>query len=182
MAEFGQVLAEIGDFSRFQIQLLVLLSIPNFLSSFYMFGQIFMVLEEPHHCSVAWVKNQTLNLSTTEQLALSVPLDTNGHPEPCLMFQPPPDNASLDDILGHRFNETQPCDAGWDYPENRAPSLLNEVGSPFSLSLDLPLGSMLWKGVLEFWFTCCYHCLFFALCLLALVPHYALLLYVPLSI
>lgn len=143
MAEFGQVLAEIGDFSRFQIQLLVLLSIPNFLSSFYMFGQLFMVLEEPHHCSVAWVKNQTFNLSITEQLALSVPLDTNGHPEPCLMFQPPPDNASLDDILGHHFNETQPCDAGWDYPENRAPSLLNEVGSPFGLSLDLPLGSML---------------------------------------
>ncbi|XP_004614679.2 solute carrier family 22 member 13 [Sorex araneus] len=126
MAEFGQVLAEIGDFGRFQIRLLVLLSIPNLLTAFYMFGQVFMVLDEAHHCSVSWVKNQTLNLSATEQLALSIPLGADGRPESCLMFQPPPDNASLDDILGHRYNETQPCEAGWDYPEAKPPSLLNE--------------------------------------------------------
>ncbi|KAI5166336.1 Solute Carrier Family 22 Member 13 [Manis pentadactyla] len=89
-------------------------------------SQVFMVLDEAHHCSVAWVKNHTLNLSAAEQLALGVPLDTTGSPEPCLMFRPPPDSASLEDILSHRFNETQPCQAGWDYPEGRPPSLKNE--------------------------------------------------------
>ncbi|XP_070247157.1 LOW QUALITY PROTEIN: solute carrier family 22 member 13 [Myotis yumanensis] len=126
MAQFSEVLAEIGDFGRFQMQLLLLLSVPNFLSAFYMFGQVFMALEEPHHCSVAWVKNLTLNLSAAEQLNLSVPLDAAGNPEPCRMFRPPPNGASLEDILSHRFNETQPCEAGWEYPEDRPLSLMNE--------------------------------------------------------
>ncbi|XP_059520396.1 solute carrier family 22 member 13 isoform X2 [Myotis daubentonii] len=126
MAQFSEVLAEIGDFGRFQVQLLLLLSVPNFLSAFYMFGQVFMALEEPHHCSVAWVRNLTLNLSAAEQLNLSVPLDAAGNPEPCRMFRPPPHGASLEDILGHRFNETQPCEGGWEYPEDRPPSLKNE--------------------------------------------------------
>ncbi|XP_030185489.1 solute carrier family 22 member 13 isoform X1 [Lynx canadensis] len=126
MAQFGQVLAEIGDFGRFQIQLVMLLSIPSFLSSYYMFAQVFMIQHEAHHCSVAWVKNHTLNLSAAEQLTLSVPLEAAGKPESCLMFRPPPDDASLEDILSHHFNETQPCEAGWEYPEDRPPSLKNE--------------------------------------------------------
>ncbi|XP_045759989.1 solute carrier family 22 member 13 isoform X2 [Mirounga angustirostris] len=126
MARFAQVLAEIGDFGRFQVQLLILLSIPNFLCAYYMFAQVFMIQDEAHHCSVAWVKNHTLNLSAAEQLTLSVPLDAAGKPESCLMFQPPPDGASLEDILSHRFNGTQPCEAGWEYPEDRPLSLKNE--------------------------------------------------------
>ncbi|XP_005082406.1 solute carrier family 22 member 13 [Mesocricetus auratus] len=126
MAHFAQVLAEVGDFGRFQAQVTILMGIPNFLSAFFVFGQVFMVLDEPHHCSVSWVKNLTLNLSAAEQLAASIPSDTAGRPESCLMFRPPPDNASLEDILSHRFNETQACDSGWVYPENRPPSLKNE--------------------------------------------------------
>uniref|UniRef100_A0A8D1Y6N5 Solute carrier family 22 member 13 n=1 Tax=Sus scrofa TaxID=9823 RepID=A0A8D1Y6N5_PIG len=41
-------------------------------------------------------------------------------------FQPPPDGASLEDILSHRFNKTQPCKTGWVYPEGRPRSLMNE--------------------------------------------------------
>ncbi|KAM5314207.1 solute carrier family 22 member 13 [Glossophaga mutica] len=127
MVQFSQVLAEIGDFGRFQIQLLLLLWVPNLISAFYTFSQVFMVLEEEiHYCSVAWVKNHTLNLTAAQQLSLSVPLDAAGNPEPCLMFRPPPDGASLEDILSHRFNETQPCEAGWDYPEHRPLSLKRE--------------------------------------------------------
>lgn len=130
MAHFAQVMAEVGDFGRFQVKVAILMGIPNFLSAFFMFSQVFMVLDEAHHCSVPWVKNYTLNLSAAEQLAVSIPNDTAGRPESCLMFRPPPDNASLEDILSHRFNETQACDSGWDYPENRPPSLKNEVGVP----------------------------------------------------
>uniref|UniRef100_A0A8C8VUF3 Major facilitator superfamily (MFS) profile domain-containing protein n=1 Tax=Peromyscus maniculatus bairdii TaxID=230844 RepID=A0A8C8VUF3_PERMB len=126
MAPFAQVMAEVGDFGRFQVQVTILMGIPNFLSAFFVFSQIFMVLDEAHHCSVSWVKNHTFNLSAAEQLAVSIPNDTAGRPESCLMFRPPPDNASLQDILSHRFNETQACDSGWDYPENRPQSLKNE--------------------------------------------------------
>uniref|UniRef100_A0A8C3YTU5 Solute carrier family 22 member 13 n=1 Tax=Catagonus wagneri TaxID=51154 RepID=A0A8C3YTU5_9CETA len=41
-------------------------------------------------------------------------------------FQPPPDGASLEDILSHGFNKTQPCKTGWVYPEGRPRSLTNE--------------------------------------------------------
>ncbi|KAM5281096.1 solute carrier family 22 member 13 [Ctenodactylus gundi] len=126
MAHFAQVLTEIGDFGRFQMQVIIMMSIPNFLSAFYVFCQVFMVLDEDHHCSAPWVQNRTWNLSATEQLALSVPLDEAGRRESCVMFRPPPGNASLEDILSHRFNETQPCESGWDYPEARPQSLVNE--------------------------------------------------------
>ncbi|XP_038180181.1 solute carrier family 22 member 13-like [Arvicola amphibius] len=126
MAHFAQVMAEVGDFGRFQVKVAILMGIPNFLSAFFVFSQVFMVLDEAHHCSVPWVKNHTLNLSAAEQLAVSIPNDPAGRPESCLMFQPPPDNASLEDILSHRFNETQACNSGWEYPENRPPSLKNE--------------------------------------------------------
>ncbi|XP_049997599.1 solute carrier family 22 member 13 isoform X2 [Alexandromys fortis] len=126
MAHFAQLMAEVGDFGRFQAKVTILMGIPNFLSAFFVFSQVFMVLDEAHHCSVPWVKNHTLNLSAAEQLAISIPNDTAGRPESCLMFQPPPDNASLEDILSHRFNETQACDSGWEYPENRPQSLKNE--------------------------------------------------------
>lgn len=157
MAQFAEVLAEIGDLGRFQVQLLILLSIPNFLSAYYMFAQVFMIQDEAHHCSVAWVKNHTLNLSAVEQLSLSMPLDAAGRPEPCLMFRPPPNNASLEDILSHRFNETQPCEAGWEYPENRPLSLKNEVGLPFCLSASLGLVSdSVWSSALRD--GCCRFC------------------------
>lgn len=141
MAQFSEVLAEIGGFGRFQVQLLLLLSVPNLLSAFYMFGQVFMALEEPHYCSVSWVKNLTFNLSAAEQLNLSVPLDAAGNPEPCRMFRPPPDGASLEDILSRRSNETQPCEAGWEYPEDRPLSLKNEVGCLWAC-LSTCLGSV----------------------------------------
>lgn len=128
MTQFAQVMAEVGDFGRFQVRVTILMGIPNFLSAFFVFSQVFMVLDETHHCSVSWVKNHTFNLSAAEQLAVSIPNDTAGRPESCLMFRPPPDGASLEDILSHRFNETQACDSGWDYPENRPQSLKNEVG------------------------------------------------------
>ncbi|XP_004854308.1 solute carrier family 22 member 13 isoform X4 [Heterocephalus glaber] len=126
MAHFAQVLDEIGDFGRFQVQVMMLLCIPNFLSAFQIFGYMFMIQNEAHHCSVPWVQNHTFNWSAAEQLALSVPLDATGKPESCLMFRPPTDNASLEDILSHRFNETQSCETGWDYPEHKPQSLMNE--------------------------------------------------------
>ena len=53
MAPFAQVLAELGSFGHFHVQLLILLSVPSFLTAFYMFTQVFMVLDEAHYCSVA---------------------------------------------------------------------------------------------------------------------------------
>ncbi|XP_043833518.1 solute carrier family 22 member 13-like [Dromiciops gliroides] len=125
--DFAQVLAEIGGFGTFQIRLLVLMCIPNFLSAYYMFAQVFMVLEEPHHCALAsWVQNSFPNLTAEEKLNLTVPRTETGELESCLMYVPPPADWSLEDILRYGLNDTQPCQEGWQYPEKNPPSLENE--------------------------------------------------------
>ena len=108
MAQFAQVMAEVGDFGRFQVRLTILMGIPNFLAAFFIFGQVFMVLDEAHHCSVSWVKNHTFNLSAAEQLAISIPNDTAGRPESCLMFRPPCLPTMMDCVLklGARIKPT----------------------------------------------------------------------------
>ncbi|KAF4024157.1 hypothetical protein G4228_016074 [Cervus hanglu yarkandensis] len=93
------------------------------------------IVEEPQSNRSVTFK---LNLSAAEQLALSLPLDAAGSPEPCLMFQLPPDGASLEDILSHSFNETQLCEVGWVYPEGRPLSVENEIDSLLGLPLCNP--------------------------------------------
>ncbi|KAJ1069505.1 hypothetical protein K5549_020501, partial [Capra hircus] len=143
VAPFAQVLAELGSFGHFQVQLLILLSVPSFLTTFYMFTQVFMVLDEAHYCSVTCVRSQTLNLSAAEQLALGLPLDAAGSPEPCLMFQ------FLEYVLSHSFSETQLCEAGWAYPEGRPLSVENEV-RPHHLKETSVYVAGLLTGVLTF--------------------------------
>ncbi|XP_036595581.1 solute carrier family 22 member 13-like [Trichosurus vulpecula] len=125
--DFTQVLAEIGGFGAFQIWLIVLLCIPNFLSAYYMFAQPFMVLDEPHHCIRAlWVQNYGPNLTAEEKLNLSVPRTEAGDFESCLVYAPPPEGWSLDDIYQYGLNGTQACKEGWEYPEKKPLSLVNE--------------------------------------------------------
>ncbi|XP_074055223.1 solute carrier family 22 member 13-like [Macrotis lagotis] len=126
-ADFAQVLAEIGGFGLFQVRLLLLLCIPNFLSAYYMFAQVFMVLDEPHHCAPpGWLQSYGLNLTAEEKLNLSVPRTETGDWESCLMYVPPPEDWSLEDIHHYGLNETQPCQEGWVYPEKKPLSLENE--------------------------------------------------------
>uniref|UniRef100_A0A4X2L2I2 Solute carrier family 22 member 13 n=1 Tax=Vombatus ursinus TaxID=29139 RepID=A0A4X2L2I2_VOMUR len=125
--DFAQVLAEIGGFRAFQIRLIILMCIPNFLIAYYMFAQVFMVLDEPHHCAPArWVQNYGLNLTAEERLNLSVPRTETGDFESCLMYAPPPEGWSLDDIYQYGLNDTQSCQEGWEYPEKKPLSLENE--------------------------------------------------------
>ncbi|XP_007500657.1 solute carrier family 22 member 13 isoform X2 [Monodelphis domestica] len=126
-ADFAQVLAEIGGFGPFQVRLLLLLCIPNFLSAYYMFAQVFMVLDEPHHCAPPrWVENFGSNLTAGERLNLSIPRTAAGDLEACLAYAPPPANWSLEDVLQYGLNATQPCQEGWEYPERKPLSLENE--------------------------------------------------------
>ncbi|XP_072455088.1 solute carrier family 22 member 13-like isoform X2 [Notamacropus eugenii] len=126
-ADFAQVLTEIGGFRSFQIRLLVLMCIPNFLSAYYMFAQVFMVLDEPHHCAPArWVQNYGPNLTAEEKLNLSVPRTEAGNFESCLMYAPPPEGWSLHDVYQYGLNDTKPCQEGWEYLEKKPLSLENE--------------------------------------------------------
>ncbi|XP_068940675.1 solute carrier family 22 member 13-like [Petaurus breviceps papuanus] len=126
-ADFSQVLSQIGGFGPFQIRVIILMAIPSFLSAYYMFAQVFMILDETHHCIPAsWVQNYGPNLTAEEKLNLSVPRTEDGDFESCLVYAPPPEGWSLEDIHLYGLNDTEPCQEGWEYPERKPLSLENE--------------------------------------------------------
>ncbi|XP_041344789.1 solute carrier family 22 member 13-like [Pyrgilauda ruficollis] len=63
MAEFGDLLRALGEFGLYQKLLILLLSLPLLLNPFQMVGQVFMVVEVPHHCDTSWIRAVGPNLT-----------------------------------------------------------------------------------------------------------------------
>ncbi|KAF4788297.1 hypothetical protein TURU_161840 [Turdus rufiventris] len=124
MAEFRDLLCALGDFGRFQKLLVLLVSLPLLLNPFQMVGQVFMVVEVPHHCDTSWIRAVGPNLTEEEQLNLTLPRGTDGQFEQCSMYSPV--DWDLDSILAYGLNDTQKCSNGWVYPSAQPPSLLTE--------------------------------------------------------
>ncbi|XP_060104133.1 solute carrier family 22 member 13-like [Heteronotia binoei] len=118
--EFGDLLKAIGEFGRFQKLLVFLLCIPNFLTPFHMFGQVFIVTEVPHHCNTSWISKLDLNLTQEQKVNLTIPRKPDGSLDACHMFSPVQANQSI------QFNSTEKCRDGWVYPETVRPTLLTE--------------------------------------------------------
>ncbi|CAN8185137.1 unnamed protein product [Coccothraustes coccothraustes] len=124
MAEFGDLLRALGEFGLYQKLLILLLSLPLLLNPFQMVGQVFMVVEVPHHCDTSWIRAVGPNLTEEEQLNLTLPRGADGDFEQCSMFSPV--DWDLDSILAYGLNHTEKCSSGWVYPSEEPPSLLTE--------------------------------------------------------
>ncbi|XP_050192490.1 solute carrier family 22 member 13-like [Myiozetetes cayanensis] len=124
MAEFGDVITALGEFGLYQKLLILLLSLPLLLNPFQMIGQVFMVVDVPHHCDTSWILTVSPNLTQEEQLNLTLPRDADGQYEQCSMYSPV--DWDLDSIVAHGLNATQKCSSGWVYPSAQPPSLLTE--------------------------------------------------------
>nr|XP_034985386.1 solute carrier family 22 member 13-like [Zootoca vivipara] len=124
MIRFGDILKVIGEFGRFQKWLVLLICIPNFLTPFHMFGQVFIVMDVPHHCNTNWILNITQNLTQEQQLNLTIPRKLDGSFEECSMFSPV--KGDIDSIIKDGRNSTEGCRDGWVYPTDPKPSLLTE--------------------------------------------------------
>uniref|UniRef100_A0A8C6IY70 Uncharacterized protein n=1 Tax=Melopsittacus undulatus TaxID=13146 RepID=A0A8C6IY70_MELUD len=124
MTEFGEFISALGAFGLYQKLLVVLISISLFLSPFQTIGQVFMVLDEPHHCNTSWICAIAPNLTEEEQLNLTLPRDADGGYEQCSMYSPV--DWDLDSIVAYGLNTTEKCSNGWVYPSAQAPSLLTE--------------------------------------------------------
>ncbi|XP_010020473.1 PREDICTED: solute carrier family 22 member 13-like, partial [Nestor notabilis] len=124
MAEFGDFISALGEFGLYQKLLVLLISIPLLLNPFQMIGQVFMVLDEPHHCNTSWIRAIGPNLTEEEQLNLTLPRDADGAYEQCSMYSPV--DWDLDSIVAYGLNATEKCSRGWVYPSAQAPSLLTE--------------------------------------------------------
>ncbi|XP_061442641.1 solute carrier family 22 member 13-like isoform X2 [Rhineura floridana] len=124
MIRFGDILKVIGEFGRFQKWLVLLICIPNFLTPFHMFGQVFIVMDVPHYCNTSWIYNISQNLTKEQELNLTIPMKPDGSPEECIMFTPVEED--IESIIKYGINSTVECQDGWVYPTEPKPSLLTE--------------------------------------------------------
>ncbi|XP_019385652.1 PREDICTED: solute carrier family 22 member 13-like isoform X1 [Crocodylus porosus] len=113
MTDTAEVLKAAGDCGRFQIWLVVLISLACPSLSFHLFSQIFMVQRVPHHCDTSWILEINPNLTKEEQLNLTIPRNTQGSYEECYMYTPV--DWDLDSIRRYGLNSTEKCRDGWVY-------------------------------------------------------------------
>ncbi|NWH60287.1 S22AD protein, partial [Geococcyx californianus] len=124
MTEFGDFINALGEFGLYQKLLVLFLSLPLLLNPFQMIGQVFMVVDVPHHCNTSWIRAIGPNLTEEEQLNLTLPRDADGAYEQCSMYSPV--DWDLDSIMAYGLNTTEKCSSGWVYPSAQPPSLLTE--------------------------------------------------------
>ncbi|KAM5156977.1 solute carrier family 22 member 13-like [Mantella aurantiaca] len=122
MTDFGEILKNVGEYGRFQKILVAMLCLLSFFNVCHMFGQVFMGISVPHHCNTNWILEKDPNVTEEHQLNLTIPRNTAGSYEQCLMYTPV--DWDIESIERYGLNSTGVCQDGWVYDTSQQKSTL----------------------------------------------------------
>ncbi|CAK6958488.1 solute carrier family 22 member 7-like isoform X1 [Scomber scombrus] len=125
--KFENVLAELDGFGRYQLRMILLVVIPRITLPFHFLLNNFIAVIPSHHCDISSLDDGGLfrNLSLSERLAISIPVQEDGTLRSCEMFAEPQyqllsNSSNVADLAW----PTVSCQTGWVYDNSTFKSTL----------------------------------------------------------
>lgn len=116
--KFESILEEVKGFGRYQLLVLLMLSIPRMVTPGHFLLNNFIAWTPPHRCDLGSLADSAPglfgNLSQEQMLAVSIPLGGDGRPDSCRMFSEP-QLQLLDNVSAGAHLPAVACRSGWVY-------------------------------------------------------------------
>ncbi|XP_026214801.1 solute carrier family 22 member 7-like [Anabas testudineus] len=123
--KFENILDDINGFGRFQIMIIVISFIGRFTLPCHFMLNNFIAAVPSHHCDISYLDDGGIfsNLTQTERLVVSIPVQDDGTFSSCRMFEEPQYHLLLNSSNVTGLN-TVPCQNGWVYDNSTFTSTL----------------------------------------------------------